>query len=254
MCEERLMIIFNGSLSTSTGPGTSFTTWDQTTESGWTGMTGVNICLLENTSAGGDEDSVGLVSAPNLTYTETGTLAGAVLSGGRYSRVFDGIDDYLSVTQTLADTLKSRDNFLIVGAFKAFTAVNTRRLLQWYGDVGGNNIYVQTDATGHLLFYVDTLGGNRLNATTTDAVPAATDFLLWVGADGTNTFGGWHTARPTTHTGVAATQRVQAASAGQFSGVGFDLGSKFMSAYEGSAPATGTIYYLMISQTLFITY
>lgn len=232
---------------------TTWQRWPETDEAGW-GDAGTNIGLLTNISAGGNETSQGVVSGADLVYTQAGNIAGAVLSGGSYSRAFDGSDDYMTITATLSGILKSRNTWSVIIKFKAFVGSASDRVMDFYH--ANNRIRViNDDGSRHISVTVTAGTATTLDAAITDAVPAASDFYLWVCGDGTNTYAGWSLTRPTAHTSVSATQRVQAASFAQFDANGFSAGARFMTAYDGGTGCQqATVYYFIVSQSAIIPY
>lgn len=234
------------------GPDTSWATYRWTSEVGWTGMTGTNIALMDTTSVA-NENSYGLVTGANLVYTQSGGVAAAVLAGGYYSRVFDGTDDYLKITQVLADTMKLRNSWSVIMRFKAYTASAG----DIFFDIKGatDRIYAESVAGG-ISFIIQANSTSHLLGSTGAAPPAASDFFVWACGNGTNTYGGWSTTVPTVHTAVPANQRVQAASFGQFTATGFNDGTArtFMSLRTGADCLAGTLYGIIISQQSLVTY
>lgn len=237
------MIIINSAL------GQSWTVWNEITESGWGDSANTYIALMEG-GLGANETGQGAgLSGADLVLTQNGNIAAS--AGGM--RALDGTDDYFAFTAGLSDIIIARNTWTIIVKVGAMTAVNNDRLFQMTDVGGNNNIIVSTDAVGCLIFYVSAGGVVALNnAQTTDAAPAASDFWFWLAGDGTNTYGGWSTTMPSSHTAIAAAQRVQAATFTQFAT--FDTGRAFGAASNGAIPSQFSPYYMIISKSNLITY
>ncbi|MBU1307886.1 MAG: hypothetical protein KKF33_20470, partial [Alphaproteobacteria bacterium] len=173
---------------------------------------------MENTSAGGNETGQGAgLSGADLVFTQAGNLAGA--TGTPPKRVFDGGDDYGTVTAAMLDTILNNvgDAWTLVWKVNAATT-GYRFLMAIAQDAGAAADYYLTvgkdnSATDKMRVTVkDALGEEALN--TVAATPTTGDvyFAVWAVGGGQPLRFGWCITKPTKWSDFGANNRVICAS------------------------------------------
>lgn len=234
-------------------PSGGWVGWDETTEAGLASID-IFVCMMKNTSAGGDETGQGGgLTGANLVLTESGTLAGA--TGTPPSRVFDGTDDCLRVTTTFLDTLLANANktWTIIMKVSALTLAGDR--FWYFQDNGSTEI-----CSGYINTTTFEMAGNIEQDNTVEAdltvgnLSAATTYYICMWADGTKAYHGFTTTRPTKLSDFAANDRhLYTVNTGDFSGETFDHATYKEIGCSGASAFMGmTLHYIVMAKTCLI--
>lgn len=217
--------------SADSGPGTSWATWNETTEAGWGDGANTFIVLAENVTAGGNEIGQGAgLSEADRTLTQAGTAPGVPgATGSPPSRLLDGTSDHFTCTQALLDALISNANKTWSIIFKLHTVTASSKVLLNLTGTGGEAIYIEI-AAGPLNFRLQQDGAAAENKVTTDGVSQADDVYVCFWADGTEARAGFidsgspnGATKPTKWSDFNANDRVQfTIYTGDFAGEAFD--------------------------------
>ena len=232
--------------------GSAWSTWSETTEAGIADDDNY-VCFMENTSAGGNEvGQGGGLSEVNRTLTQIGNIAGA--TGSPPSRVIDGINDYFSFTQAMADALIGNANRTWAIIFKLHTVTTSSKILLNISGPG-EIVYIETTSARRINFRISQDGGVAENKATTDVCNNTGTVYVCLWANGTELRGGFidsgspnGATKPTKLSDFNANDRVLFTYTGDFAGEAFSSDRSFFS-QTGTYPFVCSAYYVVISKT-----
>jgi hypothetical protein len=205
-----------------------------------------NVCFMENTTAGGNETSRGVLAGADRVFTDaSGNTAGA--SGTPPRRVFDGADDGMISTVNWPPGLFLESSgwmVLLKVNYAGGGAVGDR-----FFDIiaGTDNIQIELRAGNAIRFYVRKDGGNLLFADTANALTSGAVRYLMVAGTATTCYGGFTATRPTKWSDFAAGDRVSQVNDARFAAG--DLAGAAHLMYDGGAGTVpGTLYYAIATK------
>lgn len=195
-------------------------------ESGWSGWdnTSIHICVAQNPSDGGDEAGVGVQTGGNLTWHQSGNIAGMTGPGSGW-RQFDALDDYFYTEPALANSIMSFDPavFCIIHKIKYYSDITNSDvgILNYTVDGSGNNRVRVTTNVGCIKgdFADD---GSDTYPETADQIPDSGDVYIYIESDGTNCKVGWHTSRVGSWSEIPSSQQDSHAKTLTWAGLSFD--------------------------------
>ncbi|MDD5006838.1 MAG: hypothetical protein PHC68_00380 [Syntrophorhabdaceae bacterium] len=229
--------------------GGGLLTWDQTQAGNWN-PANVNTCVAGG-GAGVSENSYGVMSGVNLTYTQVGNIAG--VSGGK--RALDGSDDCFTVTTAFVDNFLAKDNCVVSIIHKIDTFANAGTdnvtLLDLCADASGNNRIRVFTSSGRLKAdFAD--GGTDYWPFPADTIPTTGTLYIYVATTTTEVKIGWHTALVGGWGEIPAGQQASVAHVCTWAGVSFTQGLGLVGATTGGlTPMQCSWYWTIIAdQTL----
>lgn len=232
------------------GGGASWADWNETDEAGW-GDAGTFISLFENTSAGGNETGQGGgLSGADLVLTQVGNVAGAV--GSPLSRDLDGGDDYFHFTENLANVLAGQATWSVILRVADISTSNNWSEALFKVRGASDLIAINWSWGTALPLFRATKDGGGIIATQ----PSASDYTgtkYWaIWCDGTYVRGGYCSTKPTKWSDFAATARVSATSACQFTDGDFPTERKIGINEDATHYPNCDLYYIVISASCLI--
>ena len=222
------------------------------------GVEDTYICLLENTTAGGNETGRGVVTGADLVLTEGGAVAVPGAVGSPPSRLFNNTDESnFTATSTLLETLLTGNEFTIIVKIENLGNSITNDDAIFYLKDSDNKLwwFIRQNPTDNIRVLIN----GASDATEQDLGAAATNIVLylamWRGSG--NTRAGWCTTgsgltgQPTKWSDFAAGNRTEHASgvspaSGAF-GTRYLLGN---GTNNGSIDAK--VYWVILSKTCLI--
>ena len=187
------------------GSGTSWATWDETTESGWGDPTNNLIWILENPAQGGNETGQGggALSGADLVLTQNGDISGA--TGTPPRRIVSGPgSDYFSGTATTVKAFFNGQTFSYITKATGMSAKGG--IVELYD--GTRHLLLDTDGR----FYTAQYTVNSDVSWATDPSLPTGDIYFAFFDSGTTTYWGWSATKPTKLSDFPAGQIVQKAS------------------------------------------
>jgi len=233
---------------TGVGGGTSWATWDETTESGWGDDANTFIVLFENISAGGNEVGQGLgLSEANRTISQAGAIAGA--TGSPPTRFTDGTDDIFSWTSAGAAAVCSTAPWTLILKVKDFVHPGLQQTALSFADTSNSDyIAYYPNADGTINAIVQDGGAIKLNATTVDAIPTSGDVYIAYWHDGVTVKFGFTTTRPTKLSDFGANDVISATTTltiGNFD----DFADICGTTRDANGKVSGSWYYFLASKS-----
>lgn len=213
------------------GGNTSWSNWDETTETGWGDSTN-NFIVIGDAAAAADNEvgHGGGLAGPNLVFTQNGSP----VANGTY-RTMDGGDDYFTWTVAGVGTfIGSRSVYTVIWKFADYADI-TDTFISIIAN-GTHYLYLFANASDQLALYFKD-GGLTTTATTVNVISPTSGtiyFAIW--SDGTDIKAGFCETKPTALTDFAAnsvatinhTSAIATASVSTSHGVGYS--SSFMTA------------------------
>ena len=218
-----------------------------------TTLSGVGLVMfMEAAVAGLNEvgySPTGVLTGPNLTGTQAGTIAGA--SGTPPYRTFDAVDDKITITTTAANVLaKPQWTFLVRVAAPGTTA--GARYVFRFSDAGTNMISLYRDNTVDE-WQITVGGADIIKASTATRVNNSANMVLGAWCDGALVRCGWCQVgagsgpggQPIRWSDFAAANRLTASSACDFSAASFSS----IAGISQVNPVSGDYYWLLLASS-----
>lgn len=190
------MIMTGGAAATNT----SWSNWDGVTESGWGDDEWISLC--ESGASQNETAMCPSMSGAELVMTQAGAIAAA--TGSPPTRYVDRSGgDYFSVHQSVVNRLNG----------KTFTYIAYCNQLSVHGGIlefydGTRHLFVDTDGRFYTSGYTTNSDVSWASSPTT---PTGNIYFVLFD-DGTNTYWGWCTTKPTKLSDIPSTQRVSKTS------------------------------------------
>jgi len=246
------MLVLNTSLSSGV-PGTSWATWSEATEAGWTGIgTNTAIWFMKSGVSQDETGQGGGLTGADLVLTQNGDIP-ASSGGTRPYRQLTADGDYFIPTVTACDLITGAA-FTVVVKIENWTAGDALSIGSW---ALPNQDFVQLIRGGTNQLTVDWRDANvqRISGTTTDAFP--TSGIVWVAlwnnnaankcGAGFTTSGSGANGQPTKLSDFPVNSRIT--GTGSTSWVAGDHDANNFFGYGGNAYMTGRLYYVVMSNT-----
>lgn len=233
-------------------PGTSWGTWDETTEAGWGDDANTFICLFNDATPNANEIGLGAgLSEANRTLTMGGAVPGATGSPPR--RVLD-TNDYFDMTPAGALTFLGNATWTIIWKFNGLDVSTTRRGLCNFYDNGApdEQMYFyfpeNNDRAEAFIWEAASIQWNHIQ--TVNDVPSSGDVYAYFTNDGTDLTFGFSQTKQTTWAGVAANDKISVTYTPSFTTFSKDCTPVGNNSPEG---IDGSIYYIIMSKSLLLT-
>jgi hypothetical protein len=241
--------------------GDSWATWDEASEDTLTvdqdgdGTEDTNIWFCENTTAGGDETSRGILSGANLVISQDGNVAGA--TGDPPTRGIP-VDDCFYAEDAYWHEVRDATKWQLIWKVNPTTNGNTRVVNYTFTDgAGGNNEFrVELEADNTLEVQAATsLAGDDFAATkTTNTVSTGTDLWIFVGWKSGTLYAAFKQGggKPSAWADFAANDRMSGSFAGWDGTENFDQAGHnncgIFGRQDNTSGLRGDAYYMVMSK------
>lgn len=245
------------------GKGGTSGTSNQVTYANWTmdsesTLSGVNFVMFCQGGLGENEygmSPAGTISGVNLVGTQSGNIAA---SADGKSRVFDGVDDYMTLTAACANTSLGNSSWTVLCRVKNVEIPSaSKAIFEFASGSLADLIWIYRDPSVDE-YGVKVGGVPILSSQPGSRISNATDVICGLWCDGTYVRGGscvvgsgsGAAGQPTKWSDFAAAYRVSTTSACDFSAVNFNALAGFWNTYGRYLSAT--YYWLILDSTCLI--
>ena len=237
------------------GPNTSWATWDETTEAGYSGH--VYTALAEGgASANEIGQGVGLSEA-DRTLTQTGNIAAATGSGTDKYRQMDGVNDMFTMTENFASKLEVQTKWQLLLKVREITDVDYDMFLYFVGATSQILLRIVSNKL-ELHYNENGIPAETLPTVNSMAFGSSTPTYISAFADGTNNVRFFHynsASKPTSWDDIAAGDKAILVTGGFNGTFAADTWSHRFLFDNGAGARTPTLkwhYFVMsIGKTLF---
>jgi len=237
------------------GPGTSWATWDEITESGWGDPVNNYIALFDGSAAQNETGQGGGLSGADLALTQVNNVPAA--SGSPPTRALTTAStQYFTHTDTAGGIIAANGGagWSVIIKVNTFAVVGADQYIYWYSvnAAGKLRVLLKKENGSNKLnvgIYDVTAASWKLGPTsTTDIIPATGDVYLCAWYDGTYFRAGFATTKPTKWSDFDATKRLTDTNTSTAVGPTAGIGASEL----GASPSTVKLYYIILSKTALI--